>query len=63
MKLTLPCLMVSATLLSACDLGVAIPGSASGTSTTTPQRGQLVVNLPTATGTLWDGGSLEPADG
>jgi Prolyl oligopeptidase family len=50
MKLTLPCLVATATLLSACNTGSSSPGSTL-TTTPTPQRGQLLTNPPTATGT------------
>lgn len=49
MKLTLPCLLVATSLLSACNIGGIPTGSSSPTPT--PQRGQLVMNPPTATGT------------
>ena len=49
MKLTLPCLAVAVTLLSACNIGGIPVGSSSPAPT--PQRGQLVTNPPTATGT------------
>jgi hypothetical protein len=48
-KLTLPCLLVTATLLSACNIGSSSPGS-SLTTTAMPQRGQLITNPPTQTG-------------
>jgi pimeloyl-ACP methyl ester carboxylesterase len=49
MKLTLPCLIVAAALLSACNIGGIPAGSSSPAPT--PQRGQLLTNPPTATGT------------
>ena len=50
MKLSVPCLVATATLLSACNTGSSSPGSTL-TTTPTPQRGQLLTNPPTATGT------------
>jgi Prolyl oligopeptidase family len=49
MRLTLPCLLAATTLLSACNIGSSAPGSTATTST--PQRGQLLMNPPTASGT------------
>ena len=50
MRLTPPCLVAAITLLSACNIGTNdSPGSSSPTST--PQRGQLLSNPPTATAT------------
>src|ERR1700679_1187535 len=49
MRLTVPCLVAATTLLSACNIGTDSPGSSAPTST--PQRGQLLMNPPTATAT------------
>jgi hypothetical protein len=51
MKPTLPCLVAATALLSACNMGSSSPGPSPVTPMPAPQRGQLLANPPTATGT------------
>ncbi|HTV79858.1 MAG TPA: prolyl oligopeptidase family serine peptidase [Steroidobacteraceae bacterium] len=53
MKATLTCL-IAAALLSGCNLGTS-PGSSSAPGSSSPQRGQLITNPPTMTGSYGPG--------